>query len=171
MMNVLITYFVVHVSLKSHLNYYFVVHVSFKSPLNLYEWYLLHPIAFFFHVCLWVFFTIRDLFLQSQNFSQIVNTGIVLGTSIVTLVKTYRGKTLKDLLWTCATATSLAAFEKSMDNLKNMSLGVSQYMKNIGPTHFSHNSSVTYSWITCVNALVAIIWILGLTVLWQLMKW
>jgi len=95
------------------------------------------PHCLFFLVCLWVFYTIRDLFLQSQNFYQIVNTCTVLGTSILTLVKTYRGKTLKDLLWTCATLTSLAPFEKSMDNLKKkVSLCLSIY-KNIGPTHWT----------------------------------
>ncbi|XP_039120854.1 uncharacterized protein LOC120257450 [Dioscorea cayenensis subsp. rotundata] len=51
--------------------------------------------------------------------------------------QTYKGKTLKDQLWSCARATYLSAYKRAIEGLKGMSLGAFEYMKKIEPKHWS----------------------------------
>ncbi|XP_039145672.1 uncharacterized protein LOC120282907 [Dioscorea cayenensis subsp. rotundata] len=52
---------------------------------------------------------------------------------------TFRGKALKDQLWSCAKATYKATYDRSMENLKDMSVGAFQYIQKIEPKHWTRS--------------------------------
>lgn len=49
----------------------------------------------------------------------------------------WRGKLYKDLLWSCASATTVQYFEKAMDKLKNKNQAAYNWLKKIPPHHWS----------------------------------
>ena len=73
---------------------------------------------------------IEELFLNSEHRYYVRHI-------YINFRKTYREKALKDKLWNCAKASSLPAYEKTMDMLNGMSSGVCEYMKKTDPHHWS----------------------------------
>lgn len=63
--------------------------------------------------------------------------------------KNYRCKALKDQLWTYDKASYIPSFEKTIDDLKVMSTGTYQYMKNIDPNIGIDVTSKLNSYVTC----------------------
>lgn len=53
--------------------------------------------------------------------------------------KKFRSKALKDQLWACAKSTYIPAFNRAMENLKDMSADAHAFMKNIDPVHWSRS--------------------------------
>lgn len=79
------------------------------------------------------------------------------GTSIQTLKKNYRSKALKDQLWTYDKASYIPSFEKTIDDLKVMSTGAYQYMKNINPNIGIDVTSKLNSYVTCFWTIYVIV--------------
>jgi hypothetical protein len=51
----------------------------------------------------------------------------------------WRGKFYKDLLWRCATASTVPYFDKAMDELKRVNDKAYEYLKKIPPQHWSRS--------------------------------
>ncbi|KAI3746204.1 hypothetical protein L6452_08628 [Arctium lappa] len=51
----------------------------------------------------------------------------------------WKGKAFKDSLWKCATATTIPHFEHSMEELKCLSKGAYEWLKQIDPHHWSRS--------------------------------
>nr|GEW94986.1 hypothetical protein [Tanacetum cinerariifolium] len=51
----------------------------------------------------------------------------------------WRGKLYKELLWKCATATTIQKFDKRMEDLKNHSIEAYEWLRKIPPQHWARS--------------------------------
>ncbi|KVH92238.1 hypothetical protein Ccrd_005726 [Cynara cardunculus var. scolymus] len=52
---------------------------------------------------------------------------------------TWKGKLYKDHLWMCATATTIPQFDKEMDKVKKLDIGLYEWLKKIPPHHWARS--------------------------------
>ena len=59
--------------------------------------------------------------------------------------KHWKGKLYNDLLWKCATSTTVAKFDKAMEDLKVVNNEAYMWLKEIPPVHWAKNEA--YMWL------------------------
>ncbi|GJY65575.1 hypothetical protein Tco_0467813, partial [Tanacetum coccineum] len=66
---------------------------------------------------------------------------------------TWKGGDYKEMLWRCATSTTIVKFEKHMDELKNYNKKAHEWLSKIPPQHWS---KAYFSGIPCKHAIAVI---------------
>ncbi|GKE08057.1 hypothetical protein Tco_1411608 [Tanacetum coccineum] len=66
----------------------------------------------------------------------------------------WRGKLYKELLWKCATSTTIQKFDKRMEEMKNHNIEAYEWLRKIPPQHWARKWES--SGIQCTHAVAAI---------------